>query len=54
MFTEDKFIQAITDMGMRKLFIRNKIVVNCDAQQDGLVVKKNNQYLIYSPYVEKN
>lgn len=49
MFTEDKFIQAITDIGMRKLFIRNKIVVNCDAHQDGLVIKKNNQYVTLMP-----
>ncbi len=49
MFTEDKFINAISDMGMKKLFIRNKIVVNCDAQQEGLVVKKNNQYVTLMP-----
>nr|DAP42381.1 MAG TPA: hypothetical protein [Caudoviricetes sp.] len=49
MFNEEKFIQAISDMGMRKLFIRNKIVVNTDTQQDGLVVKKTHSYVTLMP-----
>lgn len=49
MFNEENFIQAISDMGMKKLFIRNKIMVNMDTQQDGLVVKKTNSYVTLMP-----
>lgn len=54
MFNEEKFIQAISDMGMQKLFIRNKIVVNTDTQQDGLVVKKTHSYVTLMPKAFSN